>query len=207
MIRLLYSGNPQLDQAVNQIAKSSIELAEATSNYGALKIIFSIFMIFMILIVILFIYQIIVLTKKIDIIHTAAVKTEEYFDGVSSRTIGLSQGQIVIRRSFNSLSQIVKYYILRIRLENHIDNKAYIKNKVSRVVRYELSELNTFLANFICEDKPLNNIMDDDDMDVIEDFMVEQIYIPKSDFSISSMDQSVTIFINGIKLNYIKKLN
>lgn len=207
MIRLLYSGNPQLDQAVNQITKSSIELAEATSNYGALKIIFSIFMIFMILIVILFIYQIIVLTKKIDIIHTAAVKTEEYFDGVGSRTIGLSQGQIVIRRSFNSLSQIVKYYIIRIRLENHIDNKVYIKNKVSRVVRYEISELNTFLANFICEDKPLNNIMDDDDIDVIEDFMVEQIYIPKSDFSISNMDQSVTIFINGIKLNYIKKLS
>ena len=207
MIRLLYSGNPPFDQAVNQITKSSLELAEATSNYGALKIIFSIFMIFMILIVILFIYQIIVLTKKIDIIHTAAVKTEEYFDGVGSRTIGLSQGQIVIRRSFNSLSQIVKYYIIRIRLENHIDNKVYIKNKVSRVVRYEISELNTFLANFICEDKPLNNIMDDDDIDVIEDFMVEQIYIPKSDFSISNMDQSVTIFINGIKLNYIKKLN
>lgn len=207
MIRLLYLGNPQLDQAVNQITKSSIELAEATSNYGALKIIFSIFMIFMVLIVILFIYQIIVLTKKIDIIHTAAVKTEEYFDGVGSRTIGLSQGQIVIRRSFNSLSQIVKYYIIKIRLENHIDNKVYIKNKVSRVVRYEISELNTFLANFICEDKPLNNIMDDDDIDVIEDFMVEQIYIPKSDFSISNMDQSVTIFINGIKLNYIKKLN
>lgn len=207
MIRLLYSGNPQLDQAVNQITKSSLELAEATSNYGALKIIFSIFMIFMILIVILFIYQIIVLTKKIDIIHTAAVKTEEYFDGVGSRTIGLSQGQIIIRRSFNGLSQIIKYYILRIRLENHIDNKVYIKNKVSRVVRYELSELNTFLANFLCEDKPLNNIMDDEEMDVIEDFMVEQIYIPKSDFSISSMDQSVTILINGIKLNYIKKLN
>lgn len=207
MIRLLYSGDPQLDQAVNQITKSSIELAEATSNYGALKIIFSIFMIFMILIVILFIYQIIVLTKKIDIIHTAAIKTEEYFDGVGSRTIGLSQGQILIRRSFNSLSQIVKYHIIRIRLENHVDNKIYIKNKVSRVVRYELSELNTFLANFLCEDKPLNSIMDDDDIEVIEDFIIEQIYIPKSDFSISNMDQSVTIFINGIKLNYIKKLS
>ena len=108
-----------LNKAVGQITESSVKLAEATANYGALKMVFSVFMIFMIVIVLLFVYQIFVLTKKVDIIHTAATKTQEYFEGVSDRTIGTSQGQVIIRRSFNGLSQSIKYVILRIRLENH----------------------------------------------------------------------------------------
>ena len=36
----------KLNQAVQSLTKSSIELAEAASNYGALKVIFGVFMIF-----------------------------------------------------------------------------------------------------------------------------------------------------------------
>ena len=35
--------DPKLDNAVQSLTKSSIELAEAASNYGALKVIFGIF--------------------------------------------------------------------------------------------------------------------------------------------------------------------
>lgn len=195
-----------LNKAVGQITESSVKLAEATANYGALKMVFSVFMIFMIVIVLLFVYQIFVLTKKVDIIHTAATKTQEYFEGVSDRTIGTSQGQVIIRRSFNGLSQSIKYAILRIRLENHIDNKEMVYNKVSRMIKNEFSEINSFFSNFICDEKPLCEILNDEDEDVIEKFMLEQIYISKENFSISNMDQSTDILINGIKLIYIKNL-
>lgn len=195
-----------LNKAVGQITESSVKLAEATANYGALKMVFSVFMIFMIVIVLLFVYQIFVLTKKVDIIHTAATKTQEYFEGVSNRTIGTSQGQVIIRRSFNGLSQSIKYAILRIRLENHIDNKEMVYNKVSRMIKNEFSEINSFFSNFICDEKPLCEILNDEDEDVIKKFMLEQIYISKENFSISNMDQSTDILINGIKLIYIRNL-
>lgn len=195
-----------LNKAVGQITESSVKLAEATANYGALKMVFSIFMIFMIVIVLLFVYQIFVLTKKVDIIHTAATKTQEYFEGVLDRTIGTSQGQVIIRRSFSGLSQSIKYEILRIRLENHIDNKEMVYNKVSRMIKNEFSEINSFFSNFICDEKPLCEILNDEDEDVIKEFMLEQIYISKENFSISNMDQSIDILINGIKLIYIKNL-
>lgn len=195
-----------LNKAVDQITESSVKLAEATANYGALKMVFSVFMIFMIVIVLLFVYQIFVLTKKVDIIHTAATKTQEYFEGVSDRTIGTSQGQVIIRRSFNGLSPSIKYAILRIRLENHIDNKEMVYNKVSRMIKNEFSEINSFFSNFICDEKPLCEILNDEDEDVIKEFMLEQIYISKENFSISNMDQSTDILINGIKLIYIKNL-
>lgn len=196
-----------LNKAVGQITESSVKLAEATANYGALKMVFSVFMIFMIVIVLLFVYQIFVLTKKVDIIYTAATKTQEYFEGVSDRTIGTSQGQVIIRRSFNGLSQSIKYAILRIRLENHIDNdKEMVCNKVSRMIKNEFSEINSFFSNFICDEKPLCEILNDEDEDVIKEFMLEQIYISKENFSISNMDQSTDILINGIKLIYIKNL-
>lgn len=195
-----------LNKAVGQITESSVKLAEATANYGALKMVFSVFMIFMIVMVLLFVYQIFVLTKKVDIIYTAATKTQEYFEGVSDRTIGTSQGQVIIRRSFNGLSQSIKYAILRIRLENHIDNKEMVCNKVSRMIKNEFSEINSFFSNFICDEKPLCEILNDEDEDVIKEFMLEQIYISKENFSISNMDQSTDILINGIKLIYIKNL-
>ena len=49
-------------------------------------------------------------------------------------------------------------------------------------------------------------IVEDDDIQMIEDFIFEQVYIPKNDFTISNMDQSTSIFINGLKLSYIKKI-
>ena len=111
-----------------------------------------------------------------------------------------------MRRNFNSLSQAIKYYILRIRLENHIDDKDKIKVKIDRLVRNEFSELTTYLSNFKCNKKVLSFIVEDDDIQMIEDFIFEQVYIPKNDFTISNMDQSTSIFINGLKLSYIKKI-
>ena len=36
--------------------------------------------------------------------------------------------------------------------------------------------------------------------------VIEQIYIPKDQFTIFNMDQSVGMYLNGLKLMYLKKL-
>lgn len=195
-----------LTESVNKVTDSSIRIAQAANDFGALRVAFGVFMIFIIIIVILFIWQIFVLSGKLNIIYGAAVKTTEYFETSAEGDIGPSQAQIIVRKNFNGLSQAIKYYILRIRLENHIDDKNKIKVKIDRLVRNEFSELTTYLSNFKCNKKVLSFIVEDDDIQMVEDFIFEQVYIPKNDFTISNMDQSTSIFINGLKLSYIKKI-
>lgn len=195
-----------LTESVNKVTDSSIRIAQAVNDFGALRVAFGVFMIFIIIIVILFVWQIFILSGKLNIIYGAAVKTTEYFETSAEGDIGPSQAQVIVRRNFNSLSQAIKYYILRIRLENHIDDKDKIKVKIDRLVRNEFSELTTYLSNFKCNKKVLSFIVEDDDIQMIEDFIFEQVYIPKNDFTISNMDQSTSIFINGLKLSYIKKI-
>lgn len=206
MLYLLQTQEPNLDNAVTQVTRASMELAEAAANYGALKIIFGIFMVFIIIVVVLFVYQIFSLTKKMDIIHTAAVKTQEYFEGASDRTIGRTQAQILIHRGMNSLSNTIKYRILRIRLENHIDDVELTKNKINRLVKNDFIEFSSYLSNFFCDDKQLSIIIDEQDIGVVVDFIIEQVYIPKDEFTVSGLDQSTDILVNGIKLNYLKSL-
>ena len=195
-----------LTESVNKVTDSSIRIAQAANDFGALRVAFGVFMIFIIIIVILFIWQIFVLSGKLNTIYGAAVKTTEYFETSAEGDVGPSQAQVIVRRNFNSLSQAIKYYILRIRLENHIDDKDKIKVKIDRLVRNEFSELTTYLSNFKCNKKVLSFIVEDDDIQMIDDFIFEQVYIPKNDFTISNMDQSTSIFINGLKLSYIKKI-
>lgn len=195
-----------LTESVNKVTDSSIRIAQAANDFGALRVAFGVFMIFIIIIVILFIWQIFILSGKLNTIYGAAVKTTEYFETSAEGDIGPSQAQVIVRRNFNSLSQAIKYYILRIRLENHIDDKNKIKVKIDRLVRNEFSELTTYLSNFKCNEKVLSFKVEDDDIQMVEDFIFEQVYIPKNDFTISNMDQSTSIFINGLKLSYIKKI-
>lgn len=195
-----------LTESVNKVTDSSIRIAQAANDFGALRVAFGVFMIFIIIIVILFIWQIFVLSGKLNTIYGAAIKTTEYFETSAEGDIGPSQAQVIVRRNFNSLSQAIKYYILRIRLENHIDGKDRIKIKIDRLVRNEFSELTTYLSNFKCNKRVLSFIVEDDDIQMVEDFILEQVYIPKDDFTISNMDQSTSIFINGLKLSYIKKI-
>lgn len=202
----LQTQGPNIDNAVTQVTQASVELAEAAANYGALKIIFGIFMVFIIIVVVLFVYQIFFLTKKMDIIHNAAVRTQEYFDGASDRTIGRSQAQVLIRRGMNSLSNTIKYRILGIRLEKHIDDVELTKNKINRVVKNDFIEFTSYLSNFLCDEKQLSVVVDEQDVDVIVDFIIEQVYIPKDEFTVSGLDQSTDILVNGIKLSYLKNL-
>lgn len=208
LISLLFAAakDQKLDNAVQSLTRSSIELAEAASNYGALKVIFGIFMVLVLVLVVMFMYTIWNLNKKISIVSESSSKITEFFDGAADSTIGVTEAQILIRREFNCLGYILKYAILRIRLENHIDNKESVIKKVDILVNNEYSELCGLMSNFNCDGKSLSTIFELKDNEAIKDMVIEQIYIPKDQFSISNMDQSVSMYLNGLKLMYLKKL-
>lgn len=208
LISLLFAAaqDQKLDHAVQSLTRSSIELAEAASNYGALKVIFGIFMVLVLVLVVMFMYTIWNLNKKISVVSESSSKVTEFFDGAADSTIGVTEAQILIRREFNCLGHILKYTILRIRLENHIDNKESVIKKVDILVNNEYSELCGLMSNFNCDGKSLSTIFELQDNEAIKDIVIEQIYIPKDQFSISNMDQSVSMYLNGLKLMYLKKL-
>lgn len=208
LISLLFAAaqDQKLDNAVQSLTRSSIELAEAASNYGALKVIFGIFMVLVLVLVVMFMYTIWNLNKKISVVSESSSKVTEFFDGAADSTIGVTEAQIIIRREFNCLGYILKYAILRIRLENHVDNKESVIKKVDILVNNEYSELCGLMSNFNCDGKSLSTIFELQDNEAIKDMIIEQIYIPKDQFSISNMDQSVSMYLNGLKLMYLKKL-
>jgi hypothetical protein len=208
LISLLFAAaqDQKLDHAVQSLTRSSIELAEAASNYGALKVIFGIFMVLVLVLVVMFMYTIWNLNKKISVVSESSSKVTEFFDGAADSTIGVTEAQILIRREFNCLGHILKYAILRTRLENHIDNKESVIKKVDILVNNEYSELCGLMSNFNCDGKSLSTIFELQDNEAIKDMVIEQIYLPKDQFSISNMDQSVSMYLNGLKLMYLKKL-
>jgi hypothetical protein len=208
LISLLFAAaqDQKVDNAVQSLTRSSIELAEAASNYGALKVIFGIFMVLVLVLVVMFMYTIWNLNKKISVVSESSSKVTEFFDGAADSTIGVTEAQILIRREFNCLGHILKYVILRIRLENHIDNKESVIKKVDILVNNEYSELCGLMSNFNYNGKSLSTIFELQDNESIKDMVIEQIYISKDQFSISNMDQSVSMYLNGLKLMYLKKL-
>ena len=194
-----------LTQAVNSVNKASLELAQAASDYGALKVVFGIFIVFMIILILMFIYQIFRLNNKIDTIYDSSLEVGKYFNNMGDNTIGEVQVNVILRRSFNHLGTMVKYSILKIRLENNIkNNQDRVKSKIKRLIHNELVEIKSFLNNFIYNDKPLTLDILEEDMNVIIESMMEQVY--DENFKISQMDSAIEIIIQGLKLHYLNKI-
>lgn len=194
----------QLDGAVEQLSKSSIELAEAAANFGALKVIFGIFLVFAIVMLLFFVYQMLTMTKKVSEIHSSCRNVSTMIEESASRTLGRPQSSILIRRAFNELAQSIKYTILRTRIENHLDQKDYIQSKVTKLVTSEYQELNSYLMNYVCDDKTLAAHINLEDSKIIIDFVMEQLYQDEQIFTVSNMDQATDILMKGLRLEALK---
>lgn len=194
-------------QDIDKLTKVSLELAEAASNYGALKIIFGVFMVMMLLIVLVFVSQSVFLIKRVQGISDVSDKIDDYFEGLSESDIGKEEANSMIREVLNHNSVLIKYYIIRVRSENHISDKENTELKIQRILKNIHSETFTFLNKFRYKSKPLGVRLDvETDTENLFNLMLEQIYIPKEHFQLSQMDQSIELFMQGLKLNYVTKI-
>lgn len=196
----------KLTESTRSLSKTSIELAQAVSDYGALKVVFGVFIVMVILMMIIMIVSHVYILKKVNLLSSASIKVLKYFDNLSNRTIGKEEGNSIIRESLNKCNALTKYYILRIRLENHIDNKEVTKQKISKIAENSFAELNSQLSRFICIDKSLSHVVDTEDCDSLKKLIDQLVYQDKESFTISGMDQSVELFFSGLKLEYLKRL-
>ena len=132
-------------QDIDKLTKVSLELAEAASNYGALKIIFGVFMVMMLLIVLVFVSQSVFLIKRVQGISDVSDKIDNYFEGLSESDIGKEEANSMIREVLNHNSVLIKYHIIRVRSENHISDKENTELKIQRILKNSYSETSTFL--------------------------------------------------------------
>ena len=132
-------------QDIDKLTKVSLELAEAASNYGALKIIFGVFMVMMLLIVLVFVSQSVFLIKRVQGISDVSDKIDNYFEGLSESDIGKEEANSMIREVLNHNSVLIKYYIIRVRSENHISDKENTELKIQWILKNIHSVTSTFL--------------------------------------------------------------
>lgn len=205
---LLQTTQPEVEvtaETVKQLSQSAIDLAEAASNYGALKVIFGVFMVFIIILICMFAIDNFIQKRKINELHKDMKKVTDYFNAAANHSIGQPEAAVMVRRSINYLSILIKYTVLKIRLENHIDEKDRVKQKISKTLENSWSELHSFYSTFTVNDIQLSNILDHQDLDPLKTLMEEQVYI--NNFSCPQMEQNIDLYLHGIKLIYLKQLN
>lgn len=197
----------QLTESTESLSNTTIQLAQAVSDYGALKVIFGLFILVVIIMIIAMTLTLISNFRRMNKIEEASIKVLKYFDNLTNRTIGIEESNTIIRETINRYCGLTKYQILRIRVENHIDNVEVTKQKIDKLVENYFAELNAFLSRFICIDKPLSNVIDFDNADSLKGIITQWVYMPKEEFTISNMDQTLELYYSGIKIEYLKRLN
>jgi predicted Holliday junction resolvase-like endonuclease len=193
-------------EALEKLTKSSIELAEAASNYGALKVIFGVFLVVVIIIILMFLYQVLVLSRKVDSIYRQTQHLSTHIETAANRTVGHLEAQTLIRGALNNLGTLLKYHIVRIKYENHIKDEEKVKAKVNMVVDNNWNELQSFLAVFMYEERPLSVIVNEGDSATIKQLALACIYDGCEPMSIHSVDNQVNLFLEGLKITYLRNL-
>lgn len=194
-------------QSLDKLTKASIELSEAAANYGALKVIFGVFMAVFLLMVLVFLIQIWVTQKRLKKIEDASEKTLDYFSDLNNHTIGKEEAKMILRESLNKSEALVKYYILKIRLENHLADKVFTEDKIRTLVDNDFSSRRVFLARFQCLGHPVSFTVTVDDNAAITKLMKDWVYKADGEFTVSLMAQAVSLYYDGLKINAQGKID
>lgn len=194
-------------QHLDQLTKASIELSEAASNYGALKVIFGVFLAVFLLMVLMFIWQLVSTQSRLNTIEKASKVCLEYFSSMNNHTIGKEEAKMILRETFNRSEALMKYYILKIRLENHTADKEFTEDKIRSLVDNDFSSRRVFLSRFICHGHSISFTATIDDNSAITKLMKDWVYKANEEFTVSLMAQAVSLYYDGIKINAQGKID
>lgn len=189
-------GGTELDK----LTRASIDLSEAAANYGALKVVFGVFMAVVLLIVLLFAWQTFSTQGKLAAIEKASKKSLEYFSELNNHTIGRDEAKLILQDSLGKSEALTKYYILKIRLENHVDDKQFTEDKIRMIVDNDFSARRQFLSRFSCEGKSVSSAVLLDDNMALSKLMRDWVYKPEGEFTVSLMAQAVSLYYDGVRI-------
>lgn len=192
---------------MDSLTKASIELSEAASNYGALKVIFGVFLVVFLLLVLLFVWQLLATQGKLATIEKASNKSLEYFTELSDRTVGKEEAKMIVCESLDKSEALMKYYILKIRLENHTDDRDFTSGKIISLVNNDLSSRRMFLSRFHCVGHTISFTATEDDNETIAKLMTDWVYKKENEFTVSLMAQAVSLYYNGLRIKAQGKID
>lgn len=194
-------------EAVDKLSKSAIEIAQAAGDLGALKVMFGFAVTFTALLLIVFVVQIVSNQKMLRAIKETSDKTGRYFSDLNNRTVGKEEAKAITKETLDRSCALVKYYILKIRMENHLANKEATFNKIRLMIDNDFNGQRAFLGKFLYKEKQLSFIATLEDNQAISNLMTEQIYLPADNFTVSLMSQSVGVYFDGLKLRLLGKID
>ncbi len=194
-------------EAVDKLSKSAIEIAHAVGDLGALKVMFGFAVTFTALLLIVFVAQIISNQKMLRAIKETSDKTGRYFSDLSNRTVGKEEAKAITKETLDRSCALVKYYILKIRMENHLINKESTFNRIRLMVDNDFNGQRAFLGKFLYKERQLSFIATLEDSQAISNLMTEQVYLPIDNFTVSLMSQAVAAYFDGLKLKLLEKID
>lgn len=146
--------------------------------------------------------------KKMGNMEASSTRVLEYFNNVSNKSIGFNEAKSMVRNKYNELSIYSKYTVLKTKLENHIENREAIELKIKQLIYNYLEETTDYLNGFDYKEKPLDILIDfkdEKDVNALIELVISLVY--SEDFKPSLIDQSIEIFIHGVKLKSIKRID
>lgn len=194
-------------EAVDKLSKSAIEIAQAAGDLGALKVMFGFAVTFTALLLIVFVAQIVSNQKMLRAIKETSDKTGRYFSDLNNRTVGKEEAKAITKETLDRSCALVKYYILKIRMENHLVNKEAAFNKIRLMIDNDFNGQRAFLGKFLYKEKQLSFVATLEDNQAISNLMTEQVYLPTDNFTVSLMSQAVGVYFDGLKLRLLGKID
>lgn len=194
-------------EAVDKLSKSAIEIAQAAGDLGALKVMFGFAVTFTALLLIVFVAQIVSNQKMLRAIKETSDKTGRYFSDLNNRSVGKEEAKAITKETLDRSCALVKYYILKIRMENHLVNKEATFNKIRLMIDNDFNGQRAFLGKFLYKEKQLSFVATLEDNQAISSLMTEQVYLPTDNFTVSLMSQAVGVYFDGLKLRLLGKID
>ena len=194
-------------EAVDKLSKSAIEIAQAAGDLGALKVMFGFAVTFTALLLIVFVVQIVSNQKMLRAIKETSDKTGRYFSDLNNRTVGKEEAKAITKETLDRSCALVKYYVLKIRMENHLVNKEATFNKIRLMIDNDFNGQRAFLGKFLYKEKQLSFVATLEDNQAISNLMTEQVYLPADNFTVSLMSQAIGVYFDGLKLRLLGKID
>lgn len=184
-----------------------LKLPKPQGDLGALKVMFGFAVTFTALLLIVFVAQIVSNQKMLRAIKETSDKTGRYFSDLNNRTVGKEEAKAITKETLDRSCALVKYYILKIRMENHLVNKEATFNKIRLMIDNDFNGQRAFLGKFLYKEKQLSFVATLEDNQAISNLMTEQVYLPTDNFTVSLMSQAVGVYFDGLKLRLLGKID
>lgn len=194
-------------QHIDRLTKASVDMAQAVNDYGTNALIVGVFMVMVLLMVIALTAQVYFFQRKLGLIYDSCTKAMEYFSALNNRTVGREEAKMIVRMCFSAMESNFKYNILKMRKENHLDDKDMAEMKIRDIVTTRFSETKILLSRFMCTGHSVNFSCTDGNLSDLIKLMSKWVFVPESSFTVSLMAQGITLYFDRMYIEASAKID